>query len=238
MRRLTICGVLFIVAGLALGGAPPTTRPLPTVVLLGDSVREGYAPIVAELLAGRATVSTPKVNGGDSAKLLANLDEWAIRQHPDIIHFNAGIHDTKRHNATGKNQVSPEQYEANLREIVRRLRGETRAKLIFALSTPIIDERTTEAWKTRNYRLINASITEYNGIALRVMNELKVPIDDLPAALGDEEERARLLDKGGIHFTKEGSRKLAQAVVASMSEFLPPGGSAAQATTTHAAPSE
>jgi hypothetical protein len=31
---------------------PATAQTLPKVVLLGDSVREGYAPFVAELLTG------------------------------------------------------------------------------------------------------------------------------------------------------------------------------------------
>ena len=149
---------------------PATTQALPKVVLpkvvlLGDSIRQGYAPIVSELLAGRAIVVTPSSNGWDTVRLLKNLDEWAIREQPDVVHFNCGIHDTKRSKATDQNQVSPEQYEANLREIVQRLRKETKAKVVFALSTPIMDDRAKEAWTTRNYRVPNASITEYNGIA-------------------------------------------------------------------------
>jgi lysophospholipase L1-like esterase len=164
----------------------------PKVVLLGDSIREGYAPIVAELLAGRAAVVTPKTNGRDTGTLLKNLEEWAIKEKPDVVHFNCGIHDTKRDQKTGKYNVPPEQYEANLREIVRRLRAETTAKIVFALSTPLIDERSQGYWKTRSYRLYNESVMEYNVIALRVMKELNVPVNDLPAAIGTAEESARL----------------------------------------------
>ncbi|MDZ4286675.1 MAG: SGNH/GDSL hydrolase family protein [Prosthecobacter sp.] len=193
----------------------------PKVVLLGDSIREGYAPMVAELLAGRAVVATPKANGRDTGTLLKNLDEWAVKENPDVVHFNCGIHDTKRDQKTDKYNVPPEQYEANLREIVRRLRAETKAKVVFALSTPLIDERTQGYWKTRSYRLYNASIMEYNVIALRVMKELNVPVNDLPAALGDAKELARLHDSGGVHFTPEGSRKLAETVVAAVTPYLP-----------------
>lgn len=193
--------------------AQDATKPvLPKVVLLGDSVREHYAPFVAELLSGRATVVTPKVNGGDTGKLLTNLNEWAIKEQPDVVHFNSGIHDTKRDQKTSKYNVPPEKYEANLREIVKRLRAETKAKIVFALSTPLIDERSKGYWKSRSYQLFNASVTEYNVIALRVMKELDVPVNDLPAALGDAKESARLHDGGGIHFTEEGSKKLAAAV--------------------------
>jgi lysophospholipase L1-like esterase len=199
-----------------------TPKPaLPKVVLLGDSIREGYAPFVAELLVGKATVVTPKENGRDTGTLLKNLDKWAIQEHPDVIHFNCGIHDTKLIKATGKNNVLPGQYETNLREIVKRLRAETKAKIVFALSTPLMDERSEEYWKTRSYRLINASVTEYNQIALRVMKELDVPVNDLPAALGNPAEVARLHDAGGIHFTKEGSQKLSAAVESIVTRYLP-----------------
>jgi lysophospholipase L1-like esterase len=200
---------------------PDAGKALPKVVLLGDSIREGYAPFVAELLAGRATVITPKANGGDTRKLLANLNEWAIKEQPDVIHFNCGIHDTKRDQKTAKYNVPPEQYETNLREIVKRLRAETKAKIVFALSTPLIDERSKGYWKTRSYQLFNDSVTEYNGIATRVMKELDVPVNDLPATLGDDKESARLHDSGGIHFTKEGSQKLAGAVAAFVTPYLP-----------------
>jgi lysophospholipase L1-like esterase len=208
-----------IVSSVLAQGAPK--EELPKVVLLGDSVREHYAPFVSKRLAGRATVLTPKTNGGDTGKLLTNLNEWAIKELPDVVHFNSGIHDTKRDQKTGKYNVPPEKYEANLREIVKRLRAETKAKIIFALSTPLIDERSKGYWKTRSYQLFNASVMEYNVIVFRVMKELNVPVNDLPAALGDAKESARLHDGGGIHFTEEGSRKLAAAVGAVIIKHLP-----------------
>lgn len=216
---LTFCALA--AAALAQVAAPVTPQALPKVVLLGDSIREGYAPFVADLLAGRATVVTPKANGRDTGTLLANLDAWAIQEKPDVIHFNCGIHDTKRNHETHKYNVPPEQYEANLREIVQRLRAGTKAKIVFALSTPLIDERSQVYWKTRSYRLENASVLEYNRIALRVMKELEVPVNDLPAVLGTADELARWHDAGGIHFTREGSQKLAAAVVSAVTRYLP-----------------
>lgn len=230
MRTLAILFALALAANALAQGGPPaaTKQALPKVVLLGDSVREHYAPFVAELLAGKAVVGTPKVNGGDTGKLLSNLNEWAVKEQPDVVHFNSGIHDTKRDQKTGKYNVPPEKYEANLREIVKRLRAETKAKLVFALSTPLIDERTKGYWKTRSYQLFNASVMDYNVIALRVMKDLDVPVNDLPAALGDAKESARLHDSGGIHFTEEGSRKLAATVAAVVIKHLSAGGAVTQ----------
>lgn len=223
MRTLALLFPLALATNALAQGGPPaaTNQALPKVVLLGDSVREHYAPFVAELLTDKAVVVTPKTNGGDTGKLLTNLNEWAIKEQPDVVHFNSGIHDTKRDQKTSKYNVPPEKYEANLREIVKRLRAETKAKLVFALSTPLIDERSKGYWKTRSYQLFNASVMEYNVIAQRVMEELDVSVNDLPAALGDAKESARLHDGGGIHFTDEGSRKLAAAVAAVVIKHLP-----------------
>src|SRR5438270_696217 len=101
---------------------PPAARP-PKVVLIGDSIRLGYAPGVAARLAGKAVVVSPPDNGGDSGNVLAHLDEWVVREQPDVVHLNCGLHDLKRPRAGGGHQVEPEAYAENLRQIVARIRG-------------------------------------------------------------------------------------------------------------------
>src|SRR5207248_6627895 len=105
---------------------------LPKVVLIGDSIRLGYAPGVVERLAGKAVVVSSPENGGDSGNVLAHLDDWVIREQPDVVHLNCGLHDLKRSKATGRHQVELDRYAENLRAIVARLRKETRAGLVFA----------------------------------------------------------------------------------------------------------
>ncbi len=194
---------------------------LPKVVLLGDSIRLGYAPRVAKKLEGKASVVSPAKNGGDSNNEVKNLGDWAIKEQPDVVHFNAGIHDIKKFKATGKHQVEPAQYESNLRSIVERLRKETKATVIFALTTPVIDDRAAKLRAKAEYELLSASQNQYNDIARRVMKELNVPINDLPAALGSAEEQAKLVSEDGIHMTSAGTEKLAAAVAATVSEHLP-----------------
>ena len=124
-------------------GPPRSADParLPRVVLVGDSIRLGYAPIVARLLSGKAAVISVEANGGDSGNVLRNLEEWVVREKPDIVHFNAGLHDLKVSRKAREYQVPIDQYEANLRKIVQIIRQETSASLIFASTTPILDER-------------------------------------------------------------------------------------------------
>jgi lysophospholipase L1-like esterase len=213
--------VWLTVNGLALPADQPPRPDLPKVVLVGDSIRLGYAATVEKELAGKAIVISPKANGGDSSNVLKHLDEWVIRQRPDVVQFNCGIHDTKKSKTTGKFQVPPEQYEANLRKIVGRIRQETKAVVLFATSTPILDERAAKTRSKLDYELLEASIEQYNRIAGKVMEELHVPVNDLHAVLPDAETRARLMTADGVHFVPEGSQLLGKSVAAVIAKHLP-----------------
>lgn len=225
MRALLPALVLFAVAlhPIAVPAAAADPPKLPKVVLIGDSIRLGYAATVTKRLEGRAVVVGPSANGGDSANVLKNLSRWAVAEQPDVVHFNCGIHDTKKDRQSGRYQVPPEQYEANLRKIVETLRKETRAVVIFATTTPILDDRAATARKTATYELLDASTLEYNRIARKVMQELEVPVDDVRAAAGEGDDRARLMTADGVHFTAEGSRRLGETVADFVAQRLPTG---------------
>jgi lysophospholipase L1-like esterase len=223
IRRSSACGLLgsslLVLAAMAAAEEPKPS--LPKVVLIGDSIRMRYTPIVAKLLDGKAVVVSPKPNGGDSANVLKNLEEWAIREQSAVVHFNCGIHDTKKSKKTGKFQVPPDQYEANLRAIVGRIRAGTKATVVFATTTPVIDDRAAGARTEADYELLDASTEQYNAIARKVMNDLDVPVNDVRAALGDAETRARLTGSDGIHFQPEGYDRLAAAVAEFLTKHLP-----------------
>lgn len=200
--------------------ARATAAEPPKVVLVGDSIRLGYAPTVATLLAGKATVVSPEPNGGDSRNVLKHLDEWVIREKPAVVHFNCGIHDVKKTKSTGAFQVPPAEYEANLREIVARIRKQTGAVVLFAATTPILDDRAAKQRAKAEYELLQASVDQYNRIALKVMAELDVPVDDLRTVLPDA-ETAELITPDGVHFTVEGRKRLGKQVADFVAKHLP-----------------
>lgn len=218
---LTTLSAILLLTGPALAQEQPAEETLPTVVLLGDSIRLSYAPQVKKLLQGKAKLLSPSANGGDSSNFVKNLEAWAIKAQPAVVHFNCGIHDVKKFKATGKFQVSPEDYEKNLRTIVERLRKETKAKVLFALTTPVIDARAAKTRAERNYELLDASTEQYNAIARRVMQELDVPVNDLRAALGDADEQAAAISEDGVHFNIAGVEKLGTAVTKFVTAHLP-----------------
>jgi lysophospholipase L1-like esterase len=207
------------VFSLALAESPPS--PLPTVVLLGDSIRLGYAPIVEKILAGKAVVISPKANGGDSNNLLKHLDEWVIGEQPAIVHFNCGIHDTKKSKTTGQFQVPPDRYEANLRKIIERIRKDTKATILFATTTPLLDDRAAKTRTKAEYELLNASVEEYNKIAGKVMREMDLAVNDLYGLLRDPGTRSKLISADGVHFTTEGRETLGKAVATFITKHLP-----------------
>ena len=194
---------------------------LPKVVLIGDSIRLGYSSIVEKELQGKAVIVNPKANGGDSNNVVKNLEAWGIREQPAVVHFNCGIHDTKKSKKASSFQVPPDKYEANLRAIVERIRKETKAKVLFSLTTPIIDNRATKTRAKVEYELLDASTEEYNRIARKVMTELKVPVNDLCVVIGEGEMREKLMSADGVHFTAEGSRILGMTVAAFIAKYVP-----------------
>ena len=223
-RRVGVAFCLFIAVNLLPLHFLVTIRAsddLPKIVLLGDSIRHGYAPIVQKELIGKAIVISPKANGGDSSNNLKHLDEWVIREQPAIVHFNSGIHDTKKSKTSGMFQVPPGQYEANLRRIVERIRKDTKATVLFGTTTPILDERAVKSRTKANYELLEASVEKYNGIATKVMQELKVPVDDLHGLFADRDRRDKLISADGVHFTIEGREVLGKAVAGFIKKHLP-----------------
>ena len=174
-----------LLSGLCLAASPlakEETPALPVVVLIGDSIRMGYAPVVAEKLKGVAEVVSAAENGGDSRNVLKNLDAWAIAPKPAVIHFNAGLHDLKADKKTGTHQVELDAYRANLEKIVKRLEAETSARLIFATTTPVIDERHRAA---RPFSRTEADVEAYNRAALAIMKKSPQVEVERPARPGD-----------------------------------------------------
>ena len=169
----------------------------------------GLRARVAERLAGKAVVISPPENGGDSANVLAHLDEWVLRQKPDVVHLNCGLHDLKRSKTDGHHQVELDRYSENLRRIVARIRESTDAALVFADTTPILDERHARRGADSTGPRPTCGGTTTRPIA--VMGELGVPVHDLHWVV-EQGGPETMLGPDGTHYTAAGSDRLAEAV--------------------------
>lgn len=190
---------------------------LPRVLLLGDSISIGYTLPTRARLAGKANVHRPAENCSDSGKGVRTIDKWLGTGKWDVIHFNFGLHDVKYLDEKGA-LVSPEkgkqvasvaEYEKNLRALVASLK-KTGAKLIFATTTPV---------PAGSAGRVEHSEIPYNVAAIRVMKENGVAVDDLHAFVVARQDKIQL--PKNVHFTNDGSERLADTVVASIGPLLP-----------------
>jgi acyl-CoA thioesterase-1 len=185
------------------------------VFLIGDSIRIGYCEKVAELLQGRAEVLYPSDNCRFTHYVLASLGLWAMavpkRESVDVVHWNCGQWDMAQFEE-GRPLLSVDEYARALQRVHWMIRRcFPNAQIIFALTTPVLDDRPLKAPRT------TADVVRYNNAAKTVMQELGVPIDDLfeAAQIIPREQYA-----DAVHFTSEGYRVLAQAVVRSMEKYI------------------
>jgi lysophospholipase L1-like esterase len=178
------------------------------VVLIGDSIRMGYQQTVRADLVGVAEVSWPEANGFDSRNVLANIDDWAADLRPDLVHINCGLHDLKRDRVRGQLQVPLEEYAVNVEKIFWRLAARTKAKVIWAMTTPV-NERWHRAQKP--FDRFEADVRAYNAAAAEVCTRRGVPVNDLYAAVMAA-GRDRYLVADGVHFNEDGYRLLGAEV--------------------------
>ncbi|MCC6124812.1 MAG: family 20 glycosylhydrolase [Pirellulales bacterium] len=188
--------------------APIADDPrLPRVLLIGDSISMGYTLPVRELLKGKANVHRPAENCGPTSRGVQNLDAWLGDKPWNAIHFNFGLHDLKL--IDGKHQVPLADYEKNLREIVKRLKG-AGAKLIWCATTPVPKKNSPPRR--------NEDVPAYNAAAKKIMEENGIPLDDLYAFALPRIEKIQRPDN--VHFTASGSKVLAKQVAKTIIEAL------------------
>jgi len=186
------------------------------IILIGDSIRLGYQDVVRRELGAYANVWTPDENGRDSRNVLAHLDEWLIARQPDLAHINCGLHDLKREFGATTHQVPRDEYALNVRQILTRAQRETRARIIWATTTPV-----NQAWHHANkeFDRFEADIVAYNETANAIARELGVVINDLNAVIPPAGRDALLLPDG-VHFQPAGYERLGKTVAEFIRRYL------------------
>lgn len=184
------------------------------IFLIGDSIRfgaigsDGYGMHVKEKLEGIANVYAPNDNCRFASYTLRYLHEWANqveKEKIDIVHWNNGLWDVLR--LFGDDPFTDiESYGIMLRRVYNRIKFLfPNAKIIFALSTSVIEE-----WANPEFFRYNKDIEQYNEKAKEVMNELGVEVNDL-YSLSKSFDNS--LHSDWVHFGTEGSKILADKVI-------------------------
>lgn len=192
----------------------PMRDGLPNVLLIGDSISQGYTPAVMALLREVANVRRPQANCGDTRSGLRNLKDWLGPEKWDVIHFNFGLHDIayrhpkstaygNRDKVRGTISVPLDAYTANLDQLVERLQA-CKSQLIWA-STTVVPPGEAGRFEGDEVR--------YNAAAAEIMSRHEIAINDLHA-LSASFDASMFVAPGDVHFTEEGSQALAEQVAA------------------------
>ncbi len=180
---------------------------LPRVLLIGDSVTQGYGPDVEKQLAGKAYVARLATSRcvGDPV-LHAELSAVLGADSFDVIHFNNGLH--------GIGAVSEKEYAEFLPQMLAHIRQfAPKAKLIWANSTP-----SHVNGKFEQLAPNNANVTERNRIAAELMAKEGIPLDDLYTLMLPHPECCA----DGLHYKAEGKAMQGAQVATEVLKLLPP----------------
>lgn len=180
----------------------------PHVLLIGDSILNGYNGQAAELLRGKVNLDafvTPKHIGGIGGDLKGILGAKSY----DVIFFNdIGLH------AWQPGRIPDGKYEPLMHAHIANLRAlAPKAKLIFATTTPILT-------KTKPYALDaekNAIVIERNNIATKIMKAEQIPVADFYAALSTTLDQSA---GDAFHWTKPAYARIAGLAAERIAEAL------------------
>ena len=150
-------------------GMTDETKDLPRVLLVGDSICQGYQEFVRKRLKGKMNVSYwASSYCVTSPAYLPLLSVYLNEAKYDVIHFNNGLHSL---------ETPTEAYKNCFRTAIELIRRrQPQAKFVWCSSTPLKD-----AAKTAKCRELNAAaaqvVAEFGGIATNDLFALLDPFD-------------------------------------------------------------
>ena len=239
MKLLLLPALLFSLSALAQDQAPPDPKPpaaasepdarlqangegwrldkakitdpaRPRVLLIGDSILNGYLKQVTAALEGKADVDA-WVNPYNQSEHLNKLLAAVLEQGPyDVVHFNMGLHGWQ------EGRIKPGTFEPLTKAYVEVIQARLpKAKIIWASSTPV----TVKGKPTELDPLINPIIVEHNRMAHQVMAEMQVTENDFYALLAGKLD---LASGDQFHWKAEAYQILAKTAAESILRALPP----------------
>lgn len=171
---------------------------LPRVLLIGNSITQGYYRFVEDSLQGKAYVARYTTSRGIIDPLLFEEIKNIIKHHKfKVIHYNNGLHGI---------YYTPEQYETGLKELVKVLKKYGQgAELIGATSTRVLPG--FKGWKTDEFN--QKLIEKRNKILIKVCRENNIEVDDLYKVTKNHSE---WFSADKIHYNKDGYKELGNQV--------------------------
>ena len=179
------------------------------ILLLGDSVRMQYQPVVGEKLADIAEVSGPEENGRWSGYTLNSLRFWLPQMpSPDLVQWNCGLWDMGDDYQEGRHFYPLELYEETCHRICRILRkvtGKPGLPIVIATTTPTLHGD-------------HEDILLYNEVLRKVAREENAEVNDLYAVVAPA--KTKMICEDHIHLTQDGVEAVAEQTAKKLRSIL------------------
>lgn len=148
------------------------------VLLVGDSIRQGYDLAVKKSLEGIANVYYPQENCRFASYVLRHLHEYGSlieNGTVDVLVWNAGLWDCLRMFEEQDPQTPIDIYAYYIDRICARIkRVFPTAKVIFATSTMVMSEKMN-----KNFMRYNEETAQYNSVAVEIVKKYGFEVCDL-----------------------------------------------------------
>lgn len=182
---------------------------LPRILLIGDSIANGYLEPVRKALEGKANIDAWITPTSQGDKRLPSIVEEILKQHDyAIVHFNLGLHGWQ------PGRIPEGQFEPLTHALVQGLKkGAPKAKLIWATITPV----TVKGEPGKLNPEVQPTIDQHNAMALQVMKEEGVAVNDLGALM---QKNLALAAGDMFHWKKEGMALIVEQVVQTLTNAL------------------
>ena len=186
---------------------PEATRTdLPRVLLIGDSICNGYHNAVEKELKGRAMVAMLATSSALGDPVLAEQVRLLMKNYQfAVIHFNIGLHGW---------DYTEEEYQKEFPELLKVIRKNAAgAKLVWATSTPM----RQPAPNLGEFHPNNARVKIRNKIVVDLAAKEGIPVDDLCRLVENHQE---YWGNDGVHFNAQGqaveAKQVAHAILDSL----------------------
>jgi lysophospholipase L1-like esterase len=193
------------------------------IVFLGDSITaagvgpKGYVTLIKNALAEKhkdlgVEVIGAGVSGNKVPDVQGRLEKDVLSKKPTIVVIYIGINDVWHGEKDPAKGTSKENYEAGLRDVIKRCR-DAGARVV--LCTPSVIGEKNDGSNTNDVKL-----DEYAGISRAVAKDLKVPICDLRKAFqayekdhNPDNKEAGILTGDHVHLNDAGNQFVADAIL-------------------------
>ena len=191
------------------------------VLLIGDSIREGYQEYVKQELEGECEVYFDAEDNGR----FVQYNFWQLNQmykkygNFDIVHFNSGYWDMVIEEPDREAMNSLSEYVLWLKRIITYVK-KRKGIPIFANNAPIFEEadQNIKIDSDYTYHYKNAWVKKYNNVAKRLMENEKVYINDIYTTLSSGSKFYKAPDM--LHLTEEGYKIVAKQIASVIRKVL------------------